>query len=86
MRGVLDHHVDKGEYDELLEFKDIRVCGAAVTLILAHIYFDELQKEILDKETAFFAYAPILIDTKWFNEELYKKKWTDLDKTYFDNL
>jgi len=40
VRGVLDHHVDKGEYDDILDFKDVRICGAAVTLILAHIYFD----------------------------------------------
>lgn len=48
VRGILDHHDDKGEYDELLHFKDIRLCGAAVTLIMNHIYFDKLEKSILD--------------------------------------
>ena len=86
MRGVLDHHIDKAEYDELLEFKDVRICGAAVTLILCHIFFDGLQDQILDKEGAFFICAPIIIDSKWFNIDLYKKKWTDLDRTNFDKL
>ena len=55
-------------------------------MIINHIFFDKLDKTILDPDTTFFAFAPILIDTKWFNPDLYKKKWTDLDKKYFDLL
>lgn len=85
IRGVLDHHEDKGSYDHLSEFKDVRFCGAAVSILVSHILADGLE-EIFDEDTKYFASAPIIIDTKNFSHELYKKKWTDFDQTTYKKI
>lgn len=86
IRGILDHHIDKGEYDHLLDFKDVRFCGAAATIVISHILFDNLGSILEDSNAKLFISAPIIIDTKHFKEELYNKKWNDLDRRNYAKL
>ena len=72
--GVIDHHEDKHRFDSL-QLKDVRFCGAAVSLVAKRM-LDECP---VDKELAFLMGAPIIIDTVFFKESMRGKKWDEID-------
>lgn len=84
---IYDHHSEKKTtYPKLVE-KDVRFCGSAGSLVAKLILEDSDWKDtLLDKDIAFFASAPILIDTVNFKEKMRGKKWDEVDKEIFDSL
>ncbi|CAI2371092.1 unnamed protein product [Moneuplotes crassus] len=81
---IYDHHFEKpAEYPNMV-FKDIRFCGSAATLVAnAMLNDEELKSELLDHQVAWFASAPILIDTVNFKEKQRGKKWDQIDEDVY---
>ena len=81
---IYDHHHEKEAEYPNLKFKDIRFCGSAGTLVAKALLEDEDWKdELVDETVAWFASAPILIDTVNFKEAQRGKKWDQVDEDTF---
>lgn len=84
---ILDHHQEKVVEYPRMEYKDIRFCGSAATLVAKLMLEDELWREkLLDKDVVFFCSAPILMDTANFKEKLRGKKWDQIDEDIYKTL
>lgn len=85
--SIYDHHHDKNAEYPRLQFKDVRFCGAAVTLVVNAVLNDEewASKLVDDKVAKFFSSA-MLIDTFNFCETHRGKKWDQIDEDTFKRV
>lgn len=81
---IYDHHTEKeADYPKMI-FKDIRFCGSAASLVTKAILDDYEHKDsLLDDKVAWFASAPIIIDTVNFKESQRGKKWDQIDEDVY---
>jgi inorganic pyrophosphatase/exopolyphosphatase len=81
---IYDHHHEKEQHYPGMIYKDIRFCGSAATLVAKAILDDDKHKHnLLDHKVAWFASAPILIDTVNFSEHHRGKKWDQVDEDIY---
>jgi inorganic pyrophosphatase/exopolyphosphatase len=75
---IVDHHVDLKAHPKAE--KILKFCGSACSLVINLIFDNNLEDEILNKETCQFFSAAILIDTENFKPSLKNTKWGDVDE------
>ena len=85
--NIYDHHLDKETEYPKIKYKDVRFCGAAVTLVVNAILEDaDLADKLVDDKVALFFCSAILIDSVNLSEDLRGKKWDQIDEDTYKKL
>ena len=84
---LIDHHQDKGGVYPNLEYRDVRFCGSAASLVIKLMTDDsEWKEKLIDKHIALLAAAPMLLDTSNFSESLRGNKWDQVDEDQYKTV